>query len=435
MNDTQQKRILLWGGILLLIIILLGVGVLFFGRGGDTSGEVQGGGFFGFLFGGEESGGVLGSLFGGGNGSNDTKDGTSENDANQSGRDLITQVFPAPVSGATFITLSQPSEESGDEEEEILAVRVIEKATGHMFDIPVDTLEATRITNTTIPHIHDALFSADGSQLFTRSLNEQDVVEGTGISISTAEEEGSDIGIAQAEFLRTGTLTFDTNPSQDSLFLLERTQSGSRGIIVPFSGEGPKETFSSPLSEWLIDWAEDDYIYLTTKPSASVPGYSYYTSLSSSTLNPLLSDRNGLTTLVNPDGTKVLFSESLGNTLILKVLSDGEETALLFDTLPEKCVWDTAGEGVYCGVPFSLPFTQYPDTWYKGEMFFEDGMWYYDVEESIGFFLVDPNTYNATIDLINPTLSDDGSLLLFTNKRDMTPWILRIDEAMENVNY
>ncbi len=431
MNSARQKQIILWGFILIIVAILAGAGMMFLNRN-NTSEEIQSGGFFSFLFGGE-GGGVLGSLFGGGE-ENGTQGGTTPSDGTQPAIDLISQVFPEPVSGATFVTLSEIQEET-EGAEDVLAIRVITKATGHIFDIPVDTLEATRITNTTIPHIHDALFSADGSQLFTRSLNDTDVVEGTGISISTAEEEGEVIGVAQAEFLRTGTLTFDTNPSQDSLFLLERTQSGSRGIIVPFSGEGPKETFSSPLSEWLIDWAEDDYIYLTTKPSASVPGYSYYTSLSSSTLNPLLSGINGLTTLVNPDGTKVLFSESLGNTLILKVFSDGEETALLFDTLPEKCVWDTAGEGVYCGVPFSLPFIQYPDTWYKGEMFFEDDIWYYDVEESTGFFLVDPNMYDATIDLINPILSDDGSLLLFTNKRDMTPWILRIDEAMENVNY
>ncbi|MBC8464916.1 MAG: hypothetical protein H8D63_00875 [Parcubacteria group bacterium] len=433
MNSSQQKRIFIWGGTILLIV-LLGVGIFLFGRGGNSSEGVGDNGFFGFLFSGAEGEGVLDSLFGSEERDGDSPDKTPQDDEKQLSVDLISQVFPEPVSGATFITLPQ-STEGSEEEKNILIVRVIEKATGNIFDIPVDTLGAERITNTTIPHIHDTLWNTDGTEFFARTLNDDDIIEGTGISIFTAEEEGGDIGLARAEFLRTGTLAFDTNPTQDSLFLLERTTSGSRGIIVPFSGEEPKEAFSSPLSEWLIDWAENDYIYLTTKPAAGIPGYSYYLSLFSNTLNPILSGVSGLTTLTSPDGTKILFSESSENTLTLKILSDGEETALLFDTLPEKCTWDAEGKGIYCGVPFSLPFTRYPDTWYKGELFFEDSIWYYDTEESIGFFLVDPNMYDTAIDLINPVLSEDESFLLFTNKRDMTPWILRVADAFETVNY
>ena len=438
MNTATQKRIFLWGGIAVLILALIIVGLLLMRRGGESDSGTQGG-LFNFLFNtGGEGIGAFDSLFRDDD-TDDSGDASSSPDASQP-IELLSQVFSQPVSGATFVTITRPIDDLTDEEEvagteEVLAVRVVATSTGNIFDIPVDTLEAIRITNTTIPSIYDSLWNADGSRFFTRSLNDTDTVVGTGISISTAEEEGSTIGTAQATFLRTETLALDVNPIQDSLFLLERTQSGSRGIITSFSGEDTEEVFSSPLSEWLVDWAEDATIYLTTKPSAGIPGYAYSMQPFSDSLNLVLGGINGLTTLVNADGTKVLFSESSGTSLTLKLLSGGEETVLLFDTLPEKCTWNTEGSALYCGVPFSLPFVQYPDTWYKGEFFFEDGIWYFDAENAIGYFLVDPSIYDTTIDLINPVLSEDESLLLFTNKRDMTPWIFRVETAMETVNY
>ncbi len=366
---------------------------------------------------------------------NGDEEGSSNNSSSQqehADSALLRQIFPEPVSGTTFITYARINEETGYTID-VPAVRVIERATGNVFDIPLDTFEPVRITNTTIPGIYDSFWNNDGTITFTRSAYNL-FIKGTGVEIMPGDGSTESIGSAQATYSYESILDTDTNPSQDMLYILEKEESGSRGIITSFDGTDTREVFTSPLSEWLVDWAEDEYVYLTTKPSGTVPGYLYYTSIQDGALHQLLSNRNGLTTKVNNRGDAILFSESSDATLYLSVLSEGEETLLPFDTLPEKCVWDANGTGLYCGVPFSLPRVTYPDDWYKGNISFNDALWYVDIETFNATFLISPEKYNAKIDIIQPILSPDEHYLLFLNKKDMTPWLLNITDTMAGLD-
>ena len=50
-------------------------------------------------------------------------------------------------------------------------VRYVERATGHAYDVPVDTSAQTkRVSNTTIPKIQEARWSPDGASLLLRYL-------------------------------------------------------------------------------------------------------------------------------------------------------------------------------------------------------------------------------------------------------------------------
>lgn len=437
MKQSPRTTITIIAGIIVVIIVSMIVAFLFLGMGNPRSTQEDGSGFslFSFFDTNEDSlTDFLSTLTGEGMETTDTALSATTT------QPLLLRVFQRPVSGATFINITRTiptltaDVAASEKTETIPGIRVIERATGNIFDIPLDTLEETRVTNTTIPNIHDSFWSADGSYVFIRSANGTNIT-GIGLSILLTEEGSGELGKAEALFTHENILDTDMNPSGDTLYILEETLNGSRGILTSINESTANDIFSSAFSEWLVDWAEDTYVYLTTKPSASVPGYLYYTTLTNEELTPLIAGKNGLTTKVNGDGSRVLFSESIDTSLRLSIFSDKKELYMPFDTLPEKCVWDAKDTGVYCGVPFLLPQAAYPDDWYMGNISFNDGFWYTDTETGEGMFLVSPEEYNVQLDTINPVLSSDGSTLLFINKKDMTPWILNIQEAKERINY
>jgi hypothetical protein len=440
MNTPSRTTLLIIAGIFLVIVVGM-ILLFFFLGGGNRNSTQQDGDRFSFssFFGQAED--TLDGFLQNIGGENDNSDETArDTNTATSTQPLLLHIFDRPVSGATFVSLERPiptlgtSEGSSEKIEIILGVRVIERATGNIFDIPLDTLEKIRVTNTTIPNIHDSFWSADGTYVFTRSANTTDIT-GIGLSIIPAEEGSGELGTTEALYTYENILDTDINPSGNTLYILRKTPEGSQGVLTSIDGTSPNTIFSSEFSEWLIDWAEDAYVYLTTKPSAFVPGNLYYTSLSNPTLTPLIAGKHGLTTKVNNDGSRVLFSESTDSSLRLGVYSDGEETYPPFDTLPEKCIWSQDTSGIYCGAPFLIPQGAYPDDWYKGIISFTDTLWYVDTETNEGLFLISPEEYDARIDVINPKLSNDESFLLFINKKDMTPWVLDIKGAKERVNY
>jgi hypothetical protein len=431
MNPPLKTTIFLIIGILLAILVIW-FAFSFFQNTSQHNTSVP---FFNFFAGNNDT--IDGGFTQNNTDDNDGEDGTTSDTDENILPPLLFQVFSEPVSGATIVTLPNTTAlntHGSAENTPQSAVRLIERATGHVFLVPFDTLKSKRITNTTIPGIYDSFWDTTGEYVFTRSAAET-TIKGIGMQIIEGDEDPDSIGTITALYRHDNILDTDTNPSRDALYILKEADADARGMIVSFDGSSYQDVFYSPFSEWLVDWAEDEYVYLTTKASATVPGYLYYTRIGDSTLYPLLSEKNGLTTRVNSYGTKVLFSESTRDTLSLSILSNKKEVSLPFNTLPEKCVWDETGIELYCAVPFRLQSAAYPDDWYKGIISFNDGFWYMNTETGEYVFLASPETYGAQIDAVSPTLSEDGNYLLFINKKDMTPWVLNIAEALGRINY
>jgi hypothetical protein len=222
----------------------------------------------------------------------------------------------------------------------------------------------------------------------------------------------------------------DISLSSDTskIFYLFETGNSVIGTILNFKDNKKTQVFNSPFTEWLSWWPSDKMITLTTKPSANIPGYTYVVDPSKKNLSKILGNINGLTTLTNPSGKQILFGR---NDLSLNMydVNTGNSTPLGIKTLPEKCIWNKLGDNLYCAVPKFIDIGGYPDSWYQGEVSFNDQLWKIDVKNGVETMLTDPGVAvnGEEIDGIKLMLDDEGKYLLFINKKDSFLWELSLE--------
>ena len=95
-------------------------------------------------------------------------------------------------------------------------------------------------------------------------------------------------------------------------------------------------------------------------------------------------------------------------------------------TLPEKCVWNKTGDTLYCAVPKFIGSGEYPDSWYQGEVSFNDQLWKIDIKTLNATLLLDPVmiTEGEEIDGIKLAIDESENYLFFVNKKDSFLWKL-----------
>jgi len=307
-------------------------------------------------------------------------------------------------------------------------VRYMDRATGHIYETSVDEISPKRISNTTIPKVYEVFFEEKGESLVLRYLNDNKEIESYYADI--IKEENKEEGFLEGLFLQKDIYEISVSFDKNRVFYLSKTKNGVTGIKSDFDGKNKTQIFNFTFTEWLTQWANDKYIYITTKPTQSVEGYMYSLGVKNGTMEKIFGGINGLTTLASNSGDTVLYSESSNSgflTGVYGVESKGFERISL-TTLPEKCVWSNDNITVYCGVPVDFSRGEYPDEWYQGLVSFTDSMWKINTETGAFDFLIDPFEKNdVKIDAIKLFLSEDEKYLFFTNKKDMTLWVLNLE--------
>jgi len=326
-----------------------------------------------------------------------------------------------PVSGATSIMA---------EEREI--VRFNERKTGHVFDIELENLEKERISNTTIPRIHKSLWTAGGTGVIVRYLDEDNRTIRTRFARLEANAEG-----ARGEgmpFRLEGTplpnniTELVLSPERNRIFWITETPRGAIGTISNPDGTGASPLITIPFTEWLPQWAMTGAVTLTTKASGYAAGFSYNVPLATPSLERIVGGVSGLTTNVSPDGRHVLFSE--GTTNSVRTFLFNTETRgnleLTVRTIPEKCVWTE--ESAYCGVPSQIERGVYPDRWYQGRVLFTDNIYRIDLANGRATRIYSPQHRDGeNIDIYRPFITVSGDYLVFNNKRDMSLWAFSLE--------
>lgn len=338
-----------------------------------------------------------------------------------------------PVAGATVIALKA-------NEDKAPIVRFVERATGHIFDAPTDSLEINRISNTTIPKIYEAKFAEGGGAVILRYLKNNDSIESYYAKLvpdsadggSSSEEKGSGNSITlQGAFLPRDIPILSASPSGSKIFYLYKTSDGSLGIIANPDGTKKNQIWGSPLSEWLSEFADESTITLETKPSSGSFGFVYLLNTKSGAVTKVLGGKIGLTALVSPDKKRALYAEAAGGALKTGIYDIGKATtaAFPFNTLPEKCVWSVKSPGlVYCAAPKTIPVAAYPDSWYQGLTSFSDDIWSVDLNTGATVeVLGDTLKKGVEMDITELKLSPDGTQLIFINKKNLSLWLLRLD--------
>lgn len=310
-------------------------------------------------------------------------------------------------------------------EGETLRVRFVERETGNVYEADATGENLVRLSNTTIPRIQEAYFTANGESVALRYLaDDHHTIEtfvGTLADTSGGETEAQLAGA----FFPQNVLSLTASPAGNSFFYLTEDE-GGEGFVQTTQGSTAESVFSSSISEWNARWVSEGTIALLTQPSGEVPGYLYRLNPATESLTRLLGNVHGLTTNLRADGGLVLFSESVDRTIRFSMmdLQNSKVTSLPVVTLPEKCVWAGSESSViYCGIPREFPAAAYPDAWYRGEFFFTDDLWVIDTKHGTAETLVNLSQLSdQNIDLIDPQLSADERFLIFRNKKDGSLW-------------
>jgi hypothetical protein len=188
----------------------------------------------------------------------------------------------------------------------------------------------------------------------------------------------------------------------------------------------------------LVSWPTPQNIVLNTKPSGTADGYAYIFNPKTKSLIKLAGNKKGLTTLMSPDGNRVLIGESTPGTMELEVLDrkTSEIKDLYIRTIPEKCVWSKKQSTlVYCAVPESISYNTYPDVWYMGAVSFSDAIWSINVVTNESRRVVQPSTLiNQSLDMINMSLSKNEDFLMFQDKNDLSLWSYQLNAATSSAS-
>lgn len=324
----------------------------------------------------------------------------------------------APVAGYDFVDNSKG-----------FVVWYVDRATGNVFQTATSSAEVTRITNTTIPKVYEAYIGKEGTTVILRTLNSMGAIQTfIGSPKTKTVSTSTDTTKELAGVFTTDVISFlAISPTKDRFFGMTGGTTGI-GNIYSFTTKS-SNIFSHPLKKWLPQWVNASTIVLTSAPSAKTQNISYLLNPATKGFTKLLGPRNGLVVSGSSDATHFLFSENSGNALVFGIYDakKGTETSISNATIPDKCVWSKKNPSTaYCGFPKSVPTGIFPDDWYQGKTFFDDAIRSIHTDTLRLTTVSDLENGAGQIDAINLALSSDERYLLFTNKRDLTLWMLEL---------
>lgn len=322
---------------------------------------------------------------------------------------------------------------------DLLIIRYVDRGTGHIYETTDKSLEETKISNSTIPKVVESIWAPNGQSVIMRYIKEgTDDIFSLSANIVNATTSQDISKVLKTVFLPSNISQLVMNPSGDKIFYLINDGGESFGIISKIDGTQKKEVFKSPIKEWLALWSNTEVITLTTKPSATAPGYLFFLNSKTGTENKILGATNGLTAITSSSTKNILYSESSDDSVKLYQFDSktGLGKTLSFKTLPEKCVWSKKDASVvYCAIPNTFPSNEYPDSWYQGLTSFTDSIWKLNTKTNSSelIFNIQRET-GKEIDMTNLFLSDGDEFLFFINKKDLTFWSLALKRQEQNVN-
>lgn len=362
-----------------------------------TNTSSNGGGFFGGVFNNDKS-------------TNEAEDGIPSEESLE--KPVLRQLYNLPTAGY----IKKRSN----------AIRFVDVASGHIFEKDLPDGVTSRINQTTVPKVQKALFVNDGNALIRQYVDDEGSIISIFNDLNKKESESST--------LTTNILEIVPSPDKKEIAFIMQDQRGSDLLVSQPNGESKSILNSSPLRGWSLDW-EKNMILLTQKSTASLPSSAYLIDRDSEKRKLLLQQLKGLATNLSPDGKNVLYSYI--NTEGVPILNvkgthvGGTEKSLTVAGLAEKCVWHPNGLKVFCALPKALP-KALPDSWYQGIVHFSDSVFEIDISTNKISHIISPETANGvSLDIIDMTLNDLGTVLFFKNKTDQTLWSLTLSKLTD----
>lgn len=404
-------KIILYIGAGLLLVLVLAAGYSLLSSKNTGSGGVPSTDFFSSLF-----------PFGNGNAPARTGGGNTVSTGGEGERmvPLLRKVSDRPTAGAWFSL--------GSATNTAPHIRFVERATGHVFETPADSYTETRVSNTTIPGIQDAVPVSDTTFLI-RQLDLGDTIKNFFATLNATSSEQSVAVLPEKPYDRVALFADGT-----SMFTLTALPNGSRAEVSKPDGTLSKVVFTSPIRSW-VPLTGGKRIFVETAPAAEALGFLY--EIKSGTLQKMLGGILGMSATVSPSGRYVAYSTTVQGRFALFVFDTktGNVFAAPIGTLTEKCAWIATREPLlFCTVPSVVPAGRYPDDWLLGQVSLSDEAWIIDSKNQTAYFVADMNKEaGAPIDAEKVRVDNGGAYALFTNKNDLAVWELRIGGVLQKI--
>ncbi len=306
-------------------------------------------------------------------------------------------------------------------------VRLAEKATSHINEWSAETKIVSRISNTTIPKIQEAYFNSTGNNVLLRYFNEGSSQIDTYGALIVPGKTKDELGHLIGNFFPYNISDLVVSPSKNRVFYVYPTNGDTVGTTANFDGGDKKQVFVSKFSEWMPGWATPSAVTVTTKASAYFPGFMYAIPTTTS-LNRIIGNVTGLATLMSPDGTLVLYSDTTSTTprLYIYNIKDGTKRDSGLHSLADKCAWASDSISFYCGVPAYFGNDILPDAWYQGTVSFRDDLWRMNVNANVSSSIFSPGSEGRDFDIMNIEVAPDQSFVTFIDKNTLTLWALEM---------
>ena len=321
-----------------------------------------------------------------------------------------------PASGIAFATTTNG-----------VRVTYVERSTGYVFAADPMSGQNTRLTNTLMPKVYEAVF-APGNHVYERGLDDSGQISTFAGTFPSLMATSSSQALSGSSLTR-GIETLALDQKSGQLVYLVTGSSGAAVWRSQLDGTKSKQIYSSVFSDWRLAVLSDSRIILTEKASDGVNGYAYELK-GSGVLSSLVGPLPGLTTLPRGNSSAILFGASSGTGLSLFAQASASSSAVKLSvrTVADKCVWAPGNALIaYCAVPQSPSTGAFLDAWYRGEVHPTDAIWRIDVGagQSQLFFTPEGNT---SLDVVNPVMDDNGTYIAFLNGVDRSPWLLRLNK-------
>ncbi len=322
-----------------------------------------------------------------------------------------------------------PKTTKAPEKETVEFVRFVDRANGYIYDKTTKLSEPlTRVTSSQVARVYEAYFDNSKNSILMRYLKDG-VVENIVASIKkpAIETETARSYSTIDTTLLSNKISF-VSPllSGQKVFYLTKESSGSAGYVYDFKTKQTKKVWNSKFSDFIPQWINENTVSLTTRASGKYPGNSYILDIKNNSMRNIISNVNGLTTNVSPDGKMVIYSSYENGSLktLLLNIATGKISDFSPTTLPEKCVWTTDSKTVYCGAPGAMPLSLFPDDWYKGETLFRDMLWKVDATTNTAKIILDTAKTANQLDMTNPMVNQKEDYFIFINKHDLNLYVI-----------
>ncbi|MEX2514568.1 MAG: hypothetical protein WD335_00335 [Candidatus Paceibacterota bacterium] len=404
--------------IILLILALIGILVFLYFYGASTTNPDDPDGVQNPVFPFEPPVGDDGDDFFSGD-SGDPSDDDEENDPEE--KDRLWRVSDRPVAGSGWVTREDGSQ----------AIWYVLKENGHVYEHDIENRASTRLTNTTIPRVQEAIISPNGEHVIYRYIDIESRNIKTFLATTERTPDGETLYSIDGSFLPDNLTEVNLSPDGNRIFSFQNTTDGVIGVLYNITTDEGEVFFDSPLQEWRSEWNHSDLITIFTKPAAGVTGVAYQLNTTSGEKTKII-DGSALTASLHPSNQYLLTGKQESGSYRSRLYEMDDLTSNVMSpaTLVEKCNW--SDDELFCGIPNNLPNKPLKD-WYQGKINFSDQLVSFHLAtRNQDRIFTEEELNKGPFDIIKISPANNTEHLIFTNHRNNDLWAIDLENDQEN---